>query len=281
MSPTILVVGATGTTGTKVVEELRRRPGLAIRTATRAAAAPTDLPHHRFDWFDTATWRSAVDGVDRMYLMAPVGHPDPVALVRPFAEVAVAAGVRRVVLLSSSAVACGDPGLGAVDALVRTTFPEWGVLRPTWFMQNFVGDHPLAESIRAAGEFITATGDGRLPFIDAGDIGRSAAVLLAADRLANGEHVLTGPRALNYDEAAAVMSALTGRRVTHRAVAPECYVDRLVDAGYDREFAAGLVALDVLVAEGTEARVTDTVAQLTGAPPRSFERFLRDQGCAG
>lgn len=277
MSATVLVLGATGTTGTVVVDELRRRPDLTIRTATRAAAAPTGLDHRRFDWFDTATWRQALDGVDRLYLLAPVGHPDPVTVVAPFADVAVAAGVRRVVLLSSSAVASGDPGLGAVDALVRETFPEWEVLRPSWFMQNFVGDHPLAESIRATGEFITATGEGRLPFIDAGDIGRSAAALLGADVSGTGEHVLTGPQALSYDEAAAVMASVTGRRVTHRPVAPECYVDRLVGAGYDREFATGLVALDVLVAEGTQARVTDTVERLTGTPPRSFEAFLRDQ----
>jgi uncharacterized protein YbjT (DUF2867 family) len=275
MSPTILVLGATGTTGTAVVDELRRIPDIAVRTATPAAVAPTDHEHHRFDWFDPATWRPALDGVDRMYLIAPVGHPDPITVVRPFAELAVATGVRRAVMLSSSAVASGDPGLGAVDALVRATFPEWEVLRPSWFMQNFVGRHPLADSIRSTGEFITAAGDGRLPFIDPRDIGRCAAVLLGAARSTATEHVLTGPQALSYDEAAAVMSTVTGRRITHTAVAPDRYVERLVAAGYDRDFAAVLVALDVLVAKGEQARVTDTVERLTGTPPRTFEAFVR------
>lgn len=260
-----------------MVEELRRFSDLSLRTATRAPAAPTDLEHRVFDWFDAATWRPALDGVDRLYLLAPVGHPDPVTVVGTFAELAAATGLRRVVMLSSSAVASGDAGLGAVDALVRTTFPEWEILRPSWFMQNFVGSHPLAESVRATGEFITATGDGRLPFIDARDIGRCAAALLGAARSSTAEHVLTGPAALSYDEAAAVMSEVTGRRVTHRAVAPERYVDRLVAAGHDAEFAAGLVALDGLVRDGEQARVTDAVERLTGSPPRSFEDFLRSR----
>lgn len=271
MSATILVLGATGTTGTAVVDALRGDPDLAIRTAT------PDAGHRRFDWFDAATWPAALDGVDRLYLLAPVGHADPLTVVAPFAELALRAGVRRVVMLSSSAVATGDPGLGAVDALVRATFPEWAILRPSWFMQNFVGRHPLAESIRTTGEFVTATGDGRLPFIDARDIGRSAAALLRAEHGSTGEYVLTGPRAFSYDEAAAVMSAVTGRRVTHRAVAPDRYVERLVAAGYDRDFAVGLVALDGLVRDGAQSHVTDTVERLTGTPPRSFEAFLRDQ----
>lgn len=276
MSATILVLGATGTTGTAVVEALRDTRGLTIRTATPDATAATGAAHRRFDWFDATTWPAALDGVDRLYLLAPVGHADPVTVVAPFAELAVRSGVRRVVMLSSSAVASGDPGLGAVDALVRATFPEWEILRPSWFMQNFVGHHPLAESIRTTGEFITAAGDGRLPFIDPRDIGRSAAALLSAERPSAGEHILTGPQALSYDEAAAVMSEVTGRRVTHRAVAPERYVERLVEAGYDRDFAAGLVALDVLVATCGQAQVTDTVLRLTGTPPRTFEAFLRD-----
>ncbi|MDA4107180.1 NmrA family NAD(P)-binding protein [Mycolicibacterium holsaticum] len=277
MRTTVLVVGATGTTGAAVIDELRRFPDLSVRTATRAAAAPTDLEHHVFDWFDDDTWRPTLDGADRLFLLAPIGHPDPVTVVGPFAELAMASGVRRVVMLSSSAVACGDAGLGAVDALVRSTFPEWEILRPSWFMQNFVGNHPLAESIRATGEFITATGDGKLAFIDAGDIGRCAAALLAAPGSTIDEHVLTGPQALSYDEAAAVMSNVTGRRVTHRAVAPERYIDRLVGAGYDAEFAAGLVALDGLVRDGAQSRVTDAVERLTGNAPRSFEDFLRSR----
>lgn len=277
MTGTVLVLGATGNTGSAVVEALRGFPELSVLTATRAPAAPTDLEHRRFDWLDPATWDGALDGVDRAYLVAPAGHPDPLAAVEPFIERAVAAGVGRAVLLSSSAVAFGDPGLGGVAAAVRDAFPEWEILRPSWFMQNFVGHHPVADGIRTGGEFVTASGAGRLPFIDARDIGRSAAVLLAAPRSATTEHLLTGPEALSYDEAATIMSKVTGRRVRHRPVEPDTYVEFLVAAGYDPAFAEALAALDAQIRSGEQAVVSDTVERHTGTPPRSFAGFLRTQ----
>ncbi|MGE2716741.1 NmrA family NAD(P)-binding protein [Mycolicibacterium litorale] len=268
MSGTVLVLGATGNTGSAVVEALRRSPGLAVRAASRRG-------HLRFDWADRSTWNDVLDGVDRMYLVAPIGDPDPMAAVGPFLERAAAAGVRRVVSLSSSAVAFGDPGLGEVAAAVRDAFPEWEILRPSWFMQNFTGAHPVAESIRTTGEFVTATGTGRLPFIDARDIGRTAAHLLVAPEARCGEHLLTGPEALTYDEAAEIMSRVEGRAVRHRAVAPDRFVDFLVSSGYDAAFAAVLAALDSLVRDGGQAVVSDTVERLTGTPPRGFADYLR------
>lgn len=58
-----------------------------------------------------------------------------------------AGGVRRVVQLSSSAVARGEPALGEIHDLGAGRFADFTVLRPSWFMQNFIGDSPLAECI--------------------------------------------------------------------------------------------------------------------------------------
>lgn len=266
MSGAVLVLGATGNTGSAVIDALGRSP--EVRAASRHG-------HHRFDWADRTTWDDALDGADRIYLVAPVGDPDPMTAVGPFLERAVAAGVRRVVALSSSAVAFGDPGLGEVAAAVRDAFGEWEILRPSWFMQNFTGRHPIADSIRRTGEFVTAAGRGRLAFIDARDIGRTAAHLLTAAEARCEEHLLTGPEALTYDDAAAIVAAATGRAVRHRAVDHDRLVAVLVAAGYDAAFATVLTALDALVREGGQAVVTDTVERLTGTPPRRFADYLR------
>ncbi|WP_422746518.1 ergot alkaloid biosynthesis protein [Mycobacterium sp. WMMD1722] len=274
MSRAILVLGATGNTGSAVVDAPERFPDIALRTATRRHTAPTRHEHRRFDWAAPATWAAAVEGMERMYLVAPVGDPDPMTTVGPFLEQAAEAGIERVVTLGSSAVATGDPGLGEIAAAVRDTFGEWEILRPSWYMQNFTGSHPVAESIRGTGEFVTATGIGRLPFIDARDIGRVAAHLLTASRARCAEHLLTGPEALTYDEAAAIVSAMTGRAVRHRAVARDRFVDALVGAGYDEAFADVLAALDILVRDGAQSVVSDTVERITGTPPRSFADYL-------
>ncbi|CAN5516548.1 hypothetical protein BH11ACT6_BH11ACT6_26840 [soil metagenome] len=64
--------------------------------------------------------------------------------------------------------------------------PEWTVLRPSWFMQNFTGDHLVAQEIMT-GEIVTTTGTGRVAFIDAADIAavaRHALLDEAARRIA-------------------------------------------------------------------------------------------------
>ncbi|WP_280431002.1 hypothetical protein [Nocardia brasiliensis] len=93
-------------------------------------------------------------------------------------KTAVREGGRRVVLLGSSAVPASPAGLGALYGLVRDTAAEWTVLRPSWFTQNFTGDHSVALGVRA-GEIVTATGAGRVAFIDADDIGAVAGHALA------------------------------------------------------------------------------------------------------
>ena len=113
---------------------------------------------------------AALAGVRAIYLVAPAGVADPAPVVRPFLEQAASGGVRRVVALSSSAVARGEPLLGEIHTMVVDLFSEPTVLRPSWFMQNFTRDHALAEGIRRSREVVTATGDGRVGFIDAADI---------------------------------------------------------------------------------------------------------------
>lgn len=262
----VLVIGATGTTGSRVAAGLAER-GVAARLATRTPRVPGQI---RFDWADPGTHRPALTGADAVYLIAPIGVADPAPLVEPLLHEAVESGVRRIVLLSSSAVTDQTPGLGALPRLVRTTSPEWTVLRPSWFMNNFTGDHPVARGV-LAGEIVTATGTGRVGFVDADDIAAVAVRALTDEQPHNTDHLITGPQALSYHEAAEIIGDVTGRPVTHRAVdAPEL-LERL--SAYPPEFAAILAALDVAIADGAEDRVTDTVARVTGCPARDLRTF--------
>jgi uncharacterized protein YbjT (DUF2867 family) len=285
---TTLVVGATGTTGSRVVALLTAN-GHRVRAATRNAAAHpvgaaiADAPQTptpqtpqaeavRFDWTDPATHDAALRGTALLYLVPPPGHPDPAEVMLPFLQRARAAGVRRVGLLSASAIPAGGPAVGQVHQALAGLFEEWAVLRPSWFMQNFTGDHVHAETIRANGTILTATGRGRVGFVDADDISAVAVHALTATRPPNTDLIITGPQALGYDDVAAILTEVTGRTVTHRQLTHEQLRDRLA-ATMPRDFAALLAGLDLAIAEGTEDRTTDTVQRLTGRAPRSFREF--------
>lgn len=262
---TALVIGATGTVGAYVCEYLS-----AAGEQVSAASRTGDV---RFDWYDSGTWDAALDSVDRMYLIAPGGDSDPVVAMRPFLERALEAGVKRAVLQSGSPVSRGEPGLGRVHEAVASTFPEWAVLRPSWFMQNFSGSHVQGEAIRTRGELVSATGTGRVGFVDARDIARVATAVLTSDIALNRDAILTGPEALSYDDVAAIISRAAGRTVTHVGVTSDRLAEIFESDGMPTEYATALAAMDAAIACGAEDRLTDEVLRLTGTSPRSFEEF--------
>ena len=147
----ILVTGGTGKTGRRVVAQL----GDAGSSARVAARRPPP-GGVRFDWADPDTFGPALHGVGAVYLVAPPGEGDPLAAMEPFLRRALAAGVRRYVLLSSSFLPEGGPLMGQVHSFLRAMALEWTVLRPTWFMQNFSEQQHLP-SIRDEGTIPGAT----------------------------------------------------------------------------------------------------------------------------
>ena len=91
----------------------------------------------------------------------------------------------------------------------------------------------------------------------------------------NAEHVLTGPEALSYTEAAAIISEITGQPVRHRTVSTAEFTTRLVAIGIPAPFAAVLASLDENISHGAEDRTTTAVLDITGRPARSFRDFVR------
>ncbi|WP_016700587.1 hypothetical protein [Actinoalloteichus spitiensis] len=273
----VLVLGGTGTTGSLVARKLGER-GCPNRVASRNGTG-----HRvRFDWYDASTHRNALGGAEAVYLVAPVGDPDPMPVVGPFLELAARGGVRRVVLLSSSAVPAAGPGLGAVHARLDELFPEWAVLRPSWFMENFTGRrHPHARSARDHGEIVSATGDGRVAFVAAEDIADVAVTALLDPTPHNTDHVITGPEGLSYDDVAAILGEVGPRPVRHRRASVSELTGMLVGAGVPPEFAALLAAMDAAIAAGAEDRTTTVVEDLTGRPPRPFREVVATAWASG
>ncbi|MFE5813773.1 NAD(P)H-binding protein [Streptomyces sp. NPDC056479] len=265
---TTLVIGATGTTGSRTAARLSAA-GRRVRAAGRRATPVPGADAVRFDWYDPATHGDALDGADRVYLVPPIGDPEPASVMLPFLRQARSAGVRRAILLSSSAIPAGGPAVGEVHRALPGLFDEWAVLRPSWFMQNFTGAHTHADGIREHGVIRTATGKGRVGFVDADDIAAVAVHALTDEQAPDTDLILTGPEALSHDDVAAIVTEVTGRPVAHRHLAYDDMRDRLA-AVIPPEFATMLADMDRAIAEGDEDRTTDTVRRVTGRPPNGF-----------
>ncbi|WAL67735.1 NAD(P)H-binding protein [Amycolatopsis cynarae] len=269
------MTGGTGKVGRELVTLLRGR-GVPVRVASRAPAAedPDAVP---FDWFDRDTQAAALDGQGRIFLVTPPNAADPAGPVIPFLDEAYRRGVRTVVLLSSAVpLQSRAPELAA---RVRDQ-PGGIVLRPSGFMQNFLSPHPVGRQILRDGEIRTASGEGRVGWIDVRDVAACAAALLVTDRteteVDQRDYLLTGPQALSYTEAAAVISATAGKLVRVVHTDEDALAADLQTVGFSPEFAAIYARADAGARSGRDDVVSTVVPDLTGRPARTFEQFVRD-----
>lgn len=271
MTDRILITGATGKTGSALAGRLRAC-GANIRTATRKPVMSDDV---HFEWHAPETHGFALDGVNALYLVAPTDTTEHLTVMQLFLDRAVKAGVERVVLLSASVLDQGGPMMGAVHAWLAVNVPQWTVLRPSWFMQNFVTQHLPA--ILQQGAIYSATQNGRVPFIDVADIAAVAAKALTEPGFTHGRApILTGPVALTYAEVAQVISTETGRDVRHVNLTFDEMTDHYRRFGLPADYAAVLAGLDDAIAHGSENRITNEVEHLCGRRPNSFEIFVRE-----
>jgi uncharacterized protein YbjT (DUF2867 family) len=264
----VLITGGKGKTGRRVASRLTAT-GIDVAIGTRTPDGPQD---RRFDWADPSS-ASAFDGCDAVYLVAPTDRTDHLAVMQPLLEEAMDRGVRRFVLLSASLLEPDGPMMGEVHGWLAKSATEWAVLRPSWFMQNF-SEGPHAATIREEGIIYTATGAGRVGFIDAEDIAATAAASLTATTPLNSDVVLTGPEALSYDETAAIITAALGRPVRHLSLDPAALTARFVEQGLPPDYAKVLTGLDAHIAAGAEDYTTLGVEQVTRQRPTSFPDFV-------
>lgn len=270
MRNTVLVTGGTGKTGRRIVQRLEAC-GFPVKAASRTANAPNRV---RFDWYDATSFTAALENVRSVYLIAPADTTESLDAMRPFLEQAVAAGVERFVLLSSSSIEQGGLLMGQVHEWLAQQSVPYTVLRPSWFMQNFSESQHLM-GICHADMIRSATGDGKVGFIDAEDIAAVAVEALTDPTFSHTELVLTGPAAISYDKVAQIISDAVGRPISHKRLDANELGKMFREMGVTADFADVLVQLDIAISEGVENRTTDNVHTVTGREAGGFEVFAQ------
>ncbi|WP_165960152.1 NmrA family NAD(P)-binding protein [Actinocrispum wychmicini] len=282
MSSTVLVTGATGKTGRRLIPKLLRR-GIAVRAGSRAPVRSGAEPV-RFDWFDESTYQPALQGADALYLVSPHladNVVDAFAQIQKFLHSAADAGVRRLVHLSSFGVdqAPADDPLRRVELLVDESAIPATILRPAAFMQNFSENHwsNLARTIRERGEVAMPFGDHPVSYVSTADMADVAAVALAEDGHEGRGYTLTGPAAITLIEAAELISAATGRHIRYVDPGPGAVRQALLDSGAQADFAEYVSQIfEFAITSGVMTAVTGDVAAVTGREPTGFAEFATD-----
>lgn len=265
----ILVLGGTGKTGRRVAERLKIR-GLPVRIGSRSGQPP-------FDWSNPATWTPALDGVGAVYISyyPDVAAPGGVEAVSSFARVAMANGVRRLVLLSGR----GEPEAEEAEMAVCASGADLTILRATWFAQNF-SEGFMLEPVQQ-GVIALPAGNTPEPFVDLDDIADVAVAALTEDGHVGQLYELTGPRLLTFDEVTEEIAQVTGREIRYVPISIEAYATAAREQGLPGEVVDLLRYLFGVVLDGRNARLEDGVQRALGRPPRDFREYARATAATG
>ncbi|WP_375165284.1 NmrA family NAD(P)-binding protein [Paenibacillus taichungensis] len=274
--PLTLITGANGKTGSRVAAMLQKHH-YPVRLAGRKKPASSDSADNYvfFDWYDSTTYGPALKNVDHVYLVVPVMDMHPEAVMIPFIKEALWSGVKRFVLLGSASVDEDGPIFGKVHQSLKELAPEWTVLQPSYFMENF-SEGPHRETMKQLGKIYSAAGDGKIGFVSADDIAAVAFFALTDVVPHNTAHIITGPETLSYGQVADIISRLLDQRIQHESLSDAELRNSLIQAGMSEDYATALAGLDVFIREeGREDQTTETVLKVTGQSPVSLEQFIR------
>jgi uncharacterized protein YbjT (DUF2867 family) len=265
----ILVTGGTGKIGRRVVERLGERR-LPVRVGSRSHKPA-------FDWENPETWAGALYGVESVLISyyPDLAVPGAMGTVRSFADLAVLAGVRRLVLVSGR----GEEEAQRAEQVVQEAGAEWTIVRCAWFSQNFSESYLLEPVID--GEVVVPARDVAEPFVDADDIADVAVAALTEDGQAGELYELTGPRLLTFAEAVAEIGEATGREIRYVPVSVDEYAAALDGAGVPAEYVSLMTYIFSEVLDGRNAHLTDGVQRALGREPRDFGDYARETATTG
>jgi NAD(P)H dehydrogenase (quinone) len=280
----IAVTGVTGTLGGRVLERLSGAGDvplrLVVRDAGRAPAVPgAEVVENPGGYADPAGFRAALDGVDTLYLVSAAEAEDRLQQHSDAVDAAVAAGVQRIVYTSF---------LGAKDDAVFTLVRQHAAteerirqsgVRATFLRHSMYADFvPFFAAVEQGRAVIAApAGNGRTSFVsrdDLADVG--AAVLLDDSGRFDGQALdVTGPEALTMDDAARVLTEVTGIPTEYRPqTVEEAWATRRPSGHPDWEI-EGWVTSYLAIAAGELSTVTDVVPTVAGHPARTVAQHLR------
>ncbi|WP_298340827.1 NmrA family NAD(P)-binding protein [uncultured Algibacter sp.] len=213
MKTNILVIGGTGKTGRRVVEQLQNK-GIEPRIGSRNASPS-------FDWDDKDTWVNALQGIERMYVTyyPDLAVPGAKEAIQSLTYLAKELGVKKMVLLSGK----GETEAEACEKIVINSGMDYTIVRASWFNQNWSESFFLEPIL--SGEVALPMSDVLIPFVDANDIAEVAATVLIDDSY-NGEIIeVTGPELITFKQIVNIISKTSDRNLNFYDITLDQYVD--------------------------------------------------------
>ena len=271
----ILVIGATGNVGRRVVAQLLAM-GVEVRALARDPQAARGLAGAevvRGDLAEPDSLAAALTGVDTVFLVWPFLTTDGGEAVLKI----IGAHADRVVYLSSSAVNDAGPQSDPIpqmhadmEALIERSGLSRTILRADTIASNALG---WAGQIRATG-VVRGPEIAPTAVVHEGDVAAVAARVLTDPSHTGRTYVVTGPRVVSRSDQVQAIGESIGRPLRFEAIPIKVAREQMLADGR----APALVQALLATAEFRPPSdlITTTVADVTGTAARDFRTWAAE-----
>jgi NAD(P)H dehydrogenase (quinone) len=277
----MLVTGATGKLGTKIVETLLKtvpasQIAVSVRNPEKAEGLRARGVEVRQGDFDRPeTLDSAFAGIDRLLLISADGdnetrvrqHTDAVA-------VAERAGVKfiaytSVANASESTIFLAPPHVAAEEAILKTGIP-YSFLRNNWYLENEISS---IQGVLAGAPWVTSAGSGKVGWALQQEYAEAAAAVLAGNGHENTVYELSG-KLMTQEELVAALGTVLGKEVPVQQIDDAAYADIMKGAGVPEFVIPFLVEIQKGIREGALEIESNDFEKLLGRPVTPIREAL-------
>jgi NAD(P)H dehydrogenase (quinone) len=278
----ILVTGATGKLGTKVVETLLKtipasQLAVSVRSPEKAdglRARGVEVRHGDFDQPETLD--SAFAGIDRLLIISADG--DNETRIRQHTDAVAAAERAQVKFIaytslgnaSESNMFLAAPHQATEKAILKTGIP-YSFLRNNWYLENEIGS---IQGVMAGAPWVTSAGSGRTGWALQQDYAEAAAAVLAGNGHENTVYELSG-KLMTQEELASALGTVLGKEVSVQQVDDDTYADIMKGAGVPEFVLPILVGIQKGIRDGELEIESNDLEKLLGRPITPINDALR------
>ena len=279
----ILVTGATGKFGTKVVESLLKtvpasQLAVSVRNPEKAEGLKNrgvEVRQGDFDQPDTLV--STFAGIDRLLIVSTDG--DNETRIRQHANAVAAAEKAKVKFIAYTSI--GNAGNNPLHlaqvhrateaAIIKTGIP-YSFLRNNWYLENETGN---IQGVLAGAPWVTSAGTGKVGWAAKQDYADAAAAVLSGTGHENTTYELSG-KPMTQEELAAILGTVVGKEVIVQQVDDAAYKQIMKGAGLP-EFVVEMIAeMQQSISKGALNIESSDLEKLLGRPMTPISTALAD-----
>lgn len=278
----ILVTGATGKLGTKVMEALLKtvpaeQLAVSVRDTSKAEKLRVrGVEVRQGDFENPDMLEKSFAGVDRLLIISTDG--DNETRIRQHTNAVAAAERAGVGFIAYTSIAKATesknflaPTHQTTEEAIKKTGIPYSFLRNNWYLENEI---PSIQGVLAGAPWLTSAGDGKVGWALQQEYAEAAATVLAGSGHENTVYELSG-KLLTQEELAAALGSVLDKEVPVQQVDDAAYAEIMKQSGLPDFLIPMLVNIQKGIREGTLEVESEDFEQLLGRPLTPIQEALK------